>query len=100
MNVRNLILGTMLSVLFAGCQHGARNDTYMELMGAQRRALEDRIYDLEFDSEEMEEERKQASRSQHFTTKCCRGPENWMSFWLGQSYSTFLIKWGFAEMGI
>ena len=59
MNVRNLILGTMLSVFLAGCQHGARNDTYMELMGAQRRALEDRIYDLEFDSEEMTEELKQ-----------------------------------------
>lgn len=58
MNVRNLILGTMLSVLLTGCQHGARNDTYMELMGAQRRALEDRIYDLEFDSEEMTDELK------------------------------------------
>ena len=54
MNVRNLILGTMLSVLFTGCQHGARNDAYMELMGAQRRALEDRIYDLEFDHERFE----------------------------------------------
>ena len=62
MNVRNLILGTMLSVLLAGCQHGARNDTYIELMGAQRRALEDRIYDLEFDSEEMTEELKQLQK--------------------------------------
>ena len=62
MNVRNLILGTMLSVLFTGCQHGARNDAYMELMGAQRRALEDRIYDLEFDSEEMEEELKRLQK--------------------------------------
>ena len=62
MNVRNLILGTMLSAVFAGCQHGARNDAYMELMGAQRRALEDRIYDLEFDSEEMEEELKRLQK--------------------------------------
>lgn len=53
MNVRNLILGTLLSALLAGCQRAARNDTYLELMGAQRRALEDRIYDLEFDAEEI-----------------------------------------------
>ena len=53
MNVRNLILGIMLSALLAGCRQAARNDTYLELMGAQRRALEDRIYDLEFDAEEM-----------------------------------------------
>lgn len=52
MKVRNLILGMMVPVLISGCHHQARNDAYIELMGAQRRALEDRIYDLEFDYEE------------------------------------------------
>ncbi|MCP4811506.1 MAG: hypothetical protein GY888_03275, partial [Planctomycetaceae bacterium] len=40
-------------VLCSGCHRQARNDTYVELMGAQRRALEDRIYDLQFEMEDL-----------------------------------------------
>ena len=53
MNVRYLILGVLASLLCSGCHRQARNDTYVELMGAQRRALEDRIYDLQFEMEDL-----------------------------------------------
>ena len=56
MNVRYLILGILAPVLCSGCHRQARNDTYVELMGAQRRALEDRIYDLQFEMEDLTSE--------------------------------------------
>lgn len=56
MNARHLNLAVLSISLLCGCHRQARNDTYMELMGAQRRALEDRIYDLEFEMEDMTEE--------------------------------------------
>jgi len=45
-----------LTVAFAGCQGNAKAYRYIETMNAERRALEDRVYALEYDLESMDAE--------------------------------------------
>lgn len=42
-------LSCLLACLLAGCQAGPRINGYIESMAAERRALEDRVYQLEYD---------------------------------------------------
>ncbi|MFM7074382.1 MAG: hypothetical protein ACKO38_21550 [Planctomycetota bacterium] len=54
--------GSALVALFlAGCQNGPRVNTYIEAMAAERRALEDRVYQLEY---ELDVAREELSREQ------------------------------------
>ena len=51
-------------LMLAGCQNGPRVNTYIEAMAAERRALEDRVYSLEYELDKTREElvREQSRR--------------------------------------
>ena len=59
-------LAVFVALLFAGCQGGPRVNGYIEQMAAERRALENRVYELEYDLEvaqsELEHERSEHDR--------------------------------------
>jgi hypothetical protein len=76
MNVRYLILGVLASLLCSGCHRQARNDTYVELMGAQRRALEDRIYDLQFEMEDLTAELEKIQTENQQLKQQLDGPDS------------------------
>ena len=75
MNVRYLILAVLIAVLCSGCHRQARNDTYVELMGAQRRALEDRIYDLQFEMEDLTAELEKIQMENQQLKQQLNGPD-------------------------
>ena len=61
--MRWLLVSTAVIVAMLGCRNNAQLDAHLELMNAERRALEDELYELEYDYEvtakKLEETRRE-----------------------------------------
>ena len=61
--MRWLLVSTAVLVAMLGCRNNAKRAAYLELMNAERRALEDELYELEYDYEatvkKLEESRRE-----------------------------------------
>ncbi len=53
MNLRGLLFISVLSCVAIGCRRDAYFDAYVETLNAEKRALEDEIYELQFDYEAL-----------------------------------------------
>ena len=60
--MRWLLLSTVISVALLGCRNNAQLDAHLELMNAERRALEDELYELEYDYEKALKKLEKAER--------------------------------------
>ena len=64
--MRWLLVLTAVAVAMPGCRNNAQLDAHLELMNAERRALEDELYELEYDYEaavqKLEETRRENER--------------------------------------
>lgn len=49
MAFRNLVLVATGCLALLGCRRNAHDDVYLDLLNAEKRALEDRVYELEYD---------------------------------------------------
>jgi len=64
MDFRYLTAFVLVCLAAAGCRRDAYMDAYLEMLNAEKRALEDRVYELEYDYERALEELEEYRASQ------------------------------------
>jgi hypothetical protein len=52
MDFRKLVFPAMVSLTLVGCRHDPYMDAYFEMLNAEKRVLEDRLYELQYDYEQ------------------------------------------------
>ena len=74
MNVRLLLLPAIVVVLLTGCRKDPYMQVYIDNMNAEKRMLEDTLYDLQYDYDskvaEVEKLRKELEQSQIGRCEC------------------------------
>ncbi len=69
----------VLAVLAAGCRRDPYMDSYLDTLNAEKRALEDQIYDLQFDYEQAVRELEQCRKQLGTTRPSPAGRDNRLS---------------------